>query len=62
MALAGKILGIKTTIVMPLDAPALKVAATRAYGGEIVFYNRETEDRAAIGKSLAEKNVFLFIS
>jgi len=39
-ALAGRLLGIPATIVMPADAPAVKVAATREYGAEVVFYDR----------------------
>lgn len=53
IALAGQLLGIRAVLVMPRDAPALKVAATRGYGGEIVFYDRYTEDREAIGNKLA---------
>ncbi|HEX4781539.1 MAG TPA: threo-3-hydroxy-L-aspartate ammonia-lyase [Usitatibacter sp.] len=40
VALAGRLLGIPATIVMPADAPAVKVAATRGYGAEVVFYDR----------------------
>src|SRR5688500_10604521 len=40
VALAGRLLGVKTTIVMPADAPAVKVAATRGYGAEVVLYDR----------------------
>jgi threonine dehydratase len=53
IALAGQMEGVSTVIVMPQDAPALKVAATRGYGGEVVFYDRYKEDREAIGRSLA---------
>ena len=42
VALAGKLLSIRTTIVMPADAPAVKVAATRGYGAEVVLYDRAT--------------------
>ncbi len=55
IALAARMLGIPATIVMPTDAPAVKVAATRGYGGEIVFYDRHTEDREAIGRRLADE-------
>ncbi len=55
VALAAQLLGIPATIVMPRDAPALKVAATRGYGAEIVLYDRYSEDREAIGRGLAEK-------
>ena len=54
IALAGQLLQIPTTIVMPQDAPPIKIAASKGYGGNIVFYNRYTEDREAIGQKLAE--------
>ncbi|WP_336169586.1 threo-3-hydroxy-L-aspartate ammonia-lyase [Acinetobacter sp. 161(2023)] len=56
IALSSKILGIPATIIMPKDAPAAKMAATREYGGNIVEYNRYTESREQIGKEIAEKN------
>lgn len=55
IALAAQLLGIPATIVMPEDAPELKVRATRGYGAEIVSYDRYTEDREAIARELAEK-------
>lgn len=55
IALAAQLLGIPATIVMPRDAPALKVSATRGYGAEIVLYDRYTEDREAIGRELARQ-------
>jgi threonine dehydratase len=55
IALAARLLGIPATIVMPRDAPALKVSATRGYGAEIVLYDRYTEDREAIGRELARQ-------
>ncbi|AYH01744.1 threo-3-hydroxy-L-aspartate ammonia-lyase [Pectobacterium parmentieri] len=55
IALSAKLLGIPATIVMPHDAPAAKVAATRGYGGNVVEYNRYTEDREQIGRDLAER-------
>jgi threonine dehydratase len=55
IALAASLLGIAATIVMPKDAPAAKVAATRGYGGNVIFYDRYTEDREAIGRRLAEE-------
>jgi threonine dehydratase len=55
IALAAQIEGIQAVIVMPSDAPAIKVAATRGYGAEVVLYDRYTEDREAIGKRLAEQ-------
>jgi len=53
IALAGQILNIPRVIVMPSDAPAVKRTATEAYGGEVVLYDRDREDREAIGKRLA---------
>ncbi len=53
VALAGKLLGIKTTIVMPEDAPQAKLDNTRRLGGEIVSYDRYTEDREAIARGIA---------
>lgn len=53
VAIAARRLGIPATIVMPSDAPAPKVAGTRAEGAEIVFYDRASEDRVAIAAALA---------
>ena len=53
VALAARLLGLTATIVMPADAPALKVDRTRAYGAEVVQYDRAREDREAIGATLA---------
>ena len=55
IALAGRILGVATTIIMPLDAPAAKIAATRGYGATIVSFDRYTQDRDAIGARLASE-------
>ena len=56
IALSARILGIPATIIMPEDAPASKVAATRGYGGNVVSYDRYTQDREAIGRKLAEEH------
>ena len=58
IALSARILGMPSVIVMPQDAPAPKVAATRGYqqgqaGSEVVLYDRYTEDREAIGRRIA---------
>ncbi|MFE4855835.1 threo-3-hydroxy-L-aspartate ammonia-lyase [Streptomyces sp. NPDC056670] len=55
VALAASLLGIPATIVMPHDAPAAKLAATRGYGAEVVPYDRWTEDREEIGAALAKE-------
>jgi len=54
VAWAARRLGMPATIVMPRDAPAAKVAGTRAFGAAIVFYDRTTESREAIAARLAE--------
>jgi threonine dehydratase len=56
IALSARLLGIPATIVMPHDAPAAKVAATKGYGGTVVIYDRYTEDREQIGRDLAAKH------
>ncbi|HEY1880657.1 MAG TPA: threo-3-hydroxy-L-aspartate ammonia-lyase [Caulobacteraceae bacterium] len=53
IALAGRLQETSATIVMPSDSPKMKVAATGGYGGEVIFYDRYTEDREAIGRRLA---------
>ena len=53
VALAARILGSRATIVMPEDAPAAKLDATRGYGAEVVTYDRWTESREEIGAALA---------
>src|SRR5262249_13541823 len=55
IALAGQVLDIPRVIVMPSDAPAVKRVATEGYGGEIVLYDRDREDREAIGRRLAHE-------
>jgi threonine dehydratase len=56
IALAARLLGLPATIVMPHDAPAAKVAATKGYGGNVVSYDRYKEDREQIGRDLADKH------
>jgi len=53
MALAGSILGIPTVIVMPQDAPAVKLEATRGYGAEVVLYDKHKESREELGRRIA---------
>jgi threonine dehydratase len=55
VAEAARLCGIEAVIVMPSDAPRLKIARTSQAGAEVVFYNRETEDRDAIARDLCEK-------
>ena len=55
VAAAAQILAVPATIVMPSDAPEIKVAGTRKFGAEIVFYDRATEDREAIARAIARE-------
>jgi threonine dehydratase len=55
VALAGQLLDIPRVIVMPTDSPSVKRAATTDYGAEIVFYDRDHDDREAIGRMLADQ-------
>lgn len=53
VALAGKLLGVPATIVMPVDAPKVKLEATRGYGAEVIAYDPATDSREAITQRLA---------
>lgn len=53
VALAAQLTGTRATIVMPGDAPRVKLEATRGYGAEIVLYDRQREDREAVARNLA---------
>ena len=55
VAAAATLRGLKSTIVMPSDAPRLKIERTRAFGGEVIPYDRAKEDRDAIARELCEK-------
>jgi len=55
VALAAQLHGCAATIVMPQDAPVLKLAATRGYGAEVVMYDRYREDRAAIASAIVAR-------
>jgi threonine dehydratase len=55
VASAAKLLGLRATIVMPADAPRAKRERTKALGAEVVLYDRDTEDRAAIARKLVDE-------
>jgi threonine dehydratase len=55
VAYAASLRGLAAVILMPRDAPAIKIANTRALGGEVVLYDRATEDRDALGAALAQE-------
>lgn len=60
VAKAASLTGVRAAIVMPADAPRLKIEATRAYGGEVILYDRHTESREAIADALvAERGAVL---
>ncbi|HEY3119010.1 MAG TPA: threo-3-hydroxy-L-aspartate ammonia-lyase, partial [Vicinamibacteria bacterium] len=61
IALAGGLLKTPTTIVMPSDAPAVKAAATRGYGGEVVTYDRASARREELGARLASERGLVVI-
>ena len=61
IALAGKLLGIPTTVVMPQDAPEVKIAATRGYGAEIILYDRTTSTREELAQNLANQRQLTII-
>src|SRR5213078_5264229 len=54
VAIAAALLGSSATIVIPEDAPAAKLDATRGYGAEVVTYDRYSQDRDQLGRELAE--------
>jgi len=61
VALAAGEAGVRAVVAMPDDAPKLKVAATRAYGAEIVFYDRHGEDREAVAHAIAEREHLVMV-
>ena len=61
VAAAARIYGFSSTIVMPQDAPRAKVEGTLKQGGEIIFYNREKENRETIGKRVAKEKGALIV-
>ena len=61
VAAAARALGTTAVIVMPADAPHGKIEKTKAYGGEVVLYDRYREDRAAIGEKLARERGLMLV-
>jgi threonine dehydratase len=61
IALAGQLLNVPRVIVMPHDAPAVKRAAAEGYGAEVVVYDRDRDDREAIGQRLAKERGLILI-
>jgi len=61
VALAGREAGVRVLVAMPEDAPAAKVAGTRGYGAEVVFYDRHKVDREAFAIDLAERERLIMV-
>jgi threonine dehydratase len=61
VALAGREAGVRVLVAMPEDAPKAKVAATRDYGAEIIFYDRHKEDRQQFALDLAERERLVMV-
>jgi len=61
VALAGREAGVRVLVAMPEDAPASKVAGTRGYGAEVVFYDRHKVDREAFAMDLAERERLIMV-
>jgi threonine dehydratase len=61
VALAGREAGVRVLVAMPEDAPAAKVAGTRGYGAEIVFYDRLKQDREVFAMDLAERQRLILV-
>ncbi|WP_444994701.1 threo-3-hydroxy-L-aspartate ammonia-lyase [Aliikangiella sp. IMCC44359] len=56
IACVGHMLGVKTTIVMPSDAPSIKLAATRGYGAQVITYNPQTQTRESVAEEILQQN------
>lgn len=61
VALSAKLLDMRAVIVMPSDAPAVKVNATREYGGEVVFYDRYHDNRDAVAEKIARERKLILV-
>jgi len=61
LACAAEMLGMQAAVVMPDDAPAMKVEAVRRFGAELVFHDRESDNRAAIAARIAEERGAILI-
>ena len=61
VAAAATLRGLKSTIVMPSDAPRMKIERTRAFGGDVVAYDRVSEDRDAIAREICERRTAAYV-
>lgn len=62
VALAGREAGVRVVVAMPDDAPKSKVAATRGYGAELVFYDRQGEDREVVAHHIADREQLVMVA
>lgn len=61
VALAARLVGVRAVILMPEDAPVAKLEATRAYGAEVVLFDRYTADREELGRSLVSEQGLVLV-
>src|SRR6267142_4072340 len=61
VALAAREAGVRAVVAMPSDAPKSKVAGTRGYGAEIVFYDRHKEDREVVARQIGERDGLVLV-
>ena len=61
VALAAREAGVRAVVAIPADAPKMKVAATRGYGADIRFFDRQADDREAFGRDIAEREGLVMV-
>ncbi|MFL5662773.1 MAG: threonine/serine dehydratase [Ktedonobacteraceae bacterium] len=61
VALCAQIFGVPAVCCMPVDAPAVKIAATKSYGAEVIHYDRLTQDRESLTSALAEERGMIYV-
>lgn len=61
VALVGRLLQVKATIIMPADAPKAKIDATKGYGGDVILYNREQVNREDLAAQLVSEHGYVFV-
>src|SRR3989475_7211716 len=61
VALAAREVGTRAVVAIPADAPKMKVAATRGYGADIRFFDRQRDDRDAFGREIAEREGLVMV-
>merc|ERR1712151_17914 len=62
VSLSATILNVDATVIMPKDAPSMKMTATKSYGGNVILYDRYKEDRYEIAKNLQQRTGLTLIS